>query len=240
MGAEPVVWRLGLAPELLHERSEQLRDHARRREELATLFAHELDLVLEQRARVRGMNRRRGELGCEAFDVPELPRRVLPPGTSATLSAYRWADFVDSAPPRVLATELGDSIIEGRIVEYGRRVLVADPPSYIPYAEEFAEGAVEVGQPVPLVFERDDDAIGRAVSFQDRPDGLYACCRLTRSHEQTVRDLIAAGMLVALTPVFTAIKTKRLGRVVVRERARLVAISLCRWPVYRDSEIAIT
>jgi phage head maturation protease len=244
MDAERLVWRLGFAPELLHERSEQLRAYARRHGEIAALYAYELDLVMEQRARIRRLNRRRAELGSAPLELPETPRRDLPPAKTGLpdLSSHRSRAVVKSAPVCAFASELGDSIVEGLTVEYGRRTLVADRPGLLPYVEEFRARAVEVPRAavVPLVLEDDDYAIGQAVSFRNGADGLHVRCRLARSDEPTIRALIAAGMLVAVTPVFAALRTSRAGPVVVRERVRLLAVSLCRWPVYRESQLTLS
>lgn len=137
--------------------------------------------------------------------------------------------------------------IEARIVPYGVEATVADPPTFRPYRERFAQGAFERQVSAPdrvrvwLNFEHEAGLrgiVGHGVQLRDSPDGLDGVFRV---HENPDGDkalsLVRDGLLTGLSMEFAAQRSRNVDGVVERVRAHIDKVSLCRTPAYEDARV---
>ncbi len=160
-----------------------------------------------------------------------------PNATNTTpLRVDEWVRFSRVAP---VEFEEGDGrTLVGRVVPYNVVATVADPPTYQPYKESFAPGAFNAQLTaanridVLLNYEHRQgisDVVGRGVSLDERPDGLYGTFRmLTHGDGDKALELYHAGVLRGLSTEFAVRKSRTVDGVVQRVDARIGNVALCR------------
>jgi HK97 family phage prohead protease len=149
-----------------------------------------------------------------------------------------WQTFTRATP---LELDEGDGrTLIGRVVPYNVIADVADPPTYQPYKEQFAPGAFRAQLAaanridVLLNYEHRQgisDIVGRGVSLDDKPDGLYGTFRmLTHADGDKALELYHAGVLRGLSTEFSVRPngSRTVDGVVTRMDARIGNVALCR------------
>jgi HK97 family phage prohead protease len=134
-----------------------------------------------------------------------------------------------------------------RVIPYGVRAQVADPPSFVPYVEEFLQGAFErqLAEPsrvkVWLNFEHQQGLagiVGHGLELADTPGGLTGSFRVHANPDgDKALQLVNDGILGGISAEFVALRSRRLDGVVQRLRAHLDKVSLCRSPAYSGAEV---
>jgi HK97 family phage prohead protease len=134
-----------------------------------------------------------------------------------------------------------------RCVPYDTRAQVSDPPSYLPYEEEFARGAFASAARAPnrtlLEFEHFHPGLsgilGHGVELEEKDDALYGRFRVTKHPDgDKALELIHEGVLRAASVFFDPIKTARTAEGVLRRlKVRLDRVALCRVGSYPTAEV---
>ncbi len=150
--------------------------------------------------------------------------------------AAQWVTLTRQAP--VELHEGDGRTLVGRVVPYNVVADVADPPTWQPYKESFAPGAFNAQLTaanridVLLNYEHRQgisDVVGRGVSLDERPDGLYGTFRmLSHGDGDKALELYHAGVLRGLSTEFAVRKSRTVDGVVQRVDARIGNVALCR------------
>lgn len=147
----------------------------------------------------------------------------------------KWETFTRQTPLELTGDGDGRTLI-GRVVPYNVIATVADPPTYKPYRESFATGAfraqVAAANRVLLNFNHRQgisDVVGRGISLDDRPDGLYGAFRvLDHPDGDKALQLYHDRVLTGMSTEFAARKSRTVDGVVERVDARILGVALCR------------
>lgn len=148
-----------------------------------------------------------------------------------------WETF-ERITPLELADQGDGRTLIGRVVPYGVVADVADPPNFTPYKESFAPGAfraqLSAANRIDVLLNYEhrqgiSDIVGRGVSLEDKPDGLYGTFRmLTHADGDKALELYHAGVLRGMSTEFSARKSRTVDGVVERVDARIGNVALCR------------
>jgi Escherichia/Staphylococcus phage prohead protease len=134
--------------------------------------------------------------------------------------------------------------IAARLIRYGVASTVADPPDYRPYKEAFQRGAFYVDGSADrtlLNYEHRHgiaDVIGRALSLNDRPDGLHAEFKLlSTAAGDAALELAREGVLTGISIEFKPLESKVIDGIVQRTKVRLGDAALTRRPAHAGAEV---
>lgn len=168
----------------------------------------------------------------------------------------RMTDIIETPaadrPTLARTVELTEIGTDGRNVEmlcapFESAAIVADPPDYIPYEEDFARGAfagsVKAPNRVLLEFEHFhpglSGVIGHGAHLEERDDALYGRFRVTEhSDGDKALALIRDGVLTAASVFFNPIKSARQASGVMRRLyVKLDRVALCREGAYPEAQV---
>ncbi|MBB6038333.1 HK97 family phage prohead protease [Phytomonospora endophytica] len=172
----------------------------------------------------------------------------------------QYAPRLRLTPALELSTSAGRSggptrtRLEGLAVPYGRSEEVMDSWGW--YRESIAPGAfkksiTEAARALPLLLSHSTSVfpIGRAIEWDEQPDGLYGVWELDSAPQaQEAARLADEGMMTGLSVQFMPLA----GRTAVQEptrdgdlahlthhEARLLEVSLCATPAYADAGVTL-
>ncbi len=157
---------------------------------------------------------------------------------SESATGSNWVNLHRAAPLELVDEEGDGRTLTGRVVPYNVVASVADPPTYQPYLESFAPGAfrsqLSAANRIDVLLNYEhrqgiSDIVGRGVSLDERPDGLYGTFRmLSHADGDKALELYHAGVLRGLSTEFAVRKSKTVDGVVQRTDARIGNVALCR------------
>ena len=204
----------------------------------------ELELLDDTIALVRSvdMDIRLRKLG---YDLPLRSHRSL-------RDIRRPAEPATITTPAVIVRSFATTIrtdgnqVSGRIVPYGEVTTVDDGNG--PYREAFQRGAFRAAVDAPhrvlLDFEHRSragivDVVGHGVELEERTDGLHGSFRwLDTASAETAAALVDGGVLAGLSVGCSVLASGRTADgVVVRTRAHLDHVALCREPAYTGARV---
>jgi HK97 family phage prohead protease len=152
---------------------------------------------------------------------------------------------------RVFATEIRSR--EGRFVEGIAAPYDSETPIGSQYVEVLARGLFnksirEAALNLPLHVFHDTSTypVGRAVEWDDRPDGLYGVWEMDSSDEakravEAAESRMVGGLSVGFSPIQSDVKPgdETTPTRVIRKEARLVEVSMVSTPAYAGAVITL-
>ncbi len=138
--------------------------------------------------------------------------------------------------------------IEATIVPYNTPAVVADPPDFKAYREEWLPGAFEKQTTavdrvkVWLNFEHNQGlagVIGHGVTLEERGTSLHGVFRVhNNSDGDKALELVREGLLTGMSLEAIALRSRTTAAgVTQRLRAHLDGVALCRFPAYKDAQV---
>jgi HK97 family phage prohead protease len=145
----------------------------------------------------------------------------------------------------VAAVEVEGRTVDVRIVPFGERARVADPPDYEPYEEEFVAGCFDhqlnAANRVHANYEHGhgiSDVVGHGVSLRQETDGYHMTSTIHKTNNgDTALELINAGALPGVSVEFHPVRNVRNGTLVQRVKANLRGFAFCRQGAYEGAQV---
>jgi HK97 family phage prohead protease len=145
----------------------------------------------------------------------------------------------------VAAVEVEGRTVDVRIVPFGERARVADPPDYEPYDEEFVQGCFDhqlnAANRVHANYEHGhgiSDVVGHGVSLRQETDGYHMTSTIHKTNNgDTALELINAGALPGVSVEFHPVRNVRNGTLVQRVKANLRGFAFCRQGAYMGAQV---
>jgi HK97 family phage prohead protease len=143
----------------------------------------------------------------------------------------------------VAAVEVEGRTVDVRIVPFGERARVADPPDFEPYEEEFVQGCFDhqlnAANRVHANYEHGhgiSDVVGHGVSLRQETDGYHMTSTIHKTNNgDTALELINAGALPGVSVEFHPVRNVRNGTLVQRVKANLRGFAFCRQGAYEGA-----